>query len=130
MKNAEMYEMYKNGSTYQEIGDALGISRQAVHQRMIYYKRKVMGIRGHGFNINDIVYQGIYDWFNEHYDESIYSLLVKVYGRNSSSAGSYVKFREFIIGEHDTHFKIKTIKRLCEVIGKPFEEVFKRRDVI
>ncbi len=127
MTNKEIYEMLQNGSTYQEIADIEGISKQAVHQRMILHKRKVYGIRGKSFNINKIVYQGIYDWFKEHLNESLHSLCRKVYQRPNNS--SIVKLREFLKGKHDSIFKIEQIKRLCEVIGKPFEEVFKWRDV-
>ena len=125
-ENKKMYEMLQSGSTYQEIGDSFGISRQAVHQRIIFYKRKVEGIRGHSFNIDDIVYKGIYEWFKEHLNESLCSLCRKVYQKPNNS--SIVKLRGFVKGEHDSVFDIEHIKRLCEVIGKPFEEVFERRD--
>ncbi len=128
MTNEEMYAMLQNGVTYQKIADIEGISKQAVHQRMIFYKRKVNGIRGNGFNINHIVYQGIYDWFKEQLNESISSLCKKVYGY--AQASTMINFRKFLKGEQDTHFTLKQMKRLCETVGKPFEEVFKRRDVI
>ncbi|MBE7039120.1 MAG: AsnC family protein [Ruminococcaceae bacterium] len=125
-ENKKIYEMLQNGATYQEIGDSFGISKQAVHNRITFYKRKLEGIRGHGFNIESIVYKGIYDYFKEHLNESLHSLCRKVYQRPNNS--SIVKLREFLKGKHDSIFKIEQIKRLCEVIGKPFEEVFERRD--
>ena len=128
MTNQEMYEMRKSGTTYQAIADLCGISKQAVYTRVYYYKRKVLGIRGRGFDIEKIVYQGIYDWFKENFDESPFSLFAKIYKNGSSTRLS--TFRNFLKGEHDTFFSIKRIKKLCEVIGKPFEEVFKRRDEV
>ena len=128
MTNQEIYEMYQKGYTYREIGELCGISKQAIHQRLYLFQRKLNGIRGHNFDINKIVYQGIYDWFNEHYDENISSLSAKLYA--STNASRYEALRRFLIGENDTFFSIKRIKKLCEVIGKPFEEVFKRRDEV
>lgn len=127
MSNEEIYEALQNGATYQEIGDILGISRQAVNYRMKYFKRKVCGIRGHSFNIEKIVYQGIYDYFKDNYDQSIASLCKKVHGH--ANENTLVKFRNFIVGKTDTHLMIKHIKRLSEVTGKSFEELFKRRDM-
>lgn len=125
-ENKKMYEMLQNGSTYQKIGDSFGISKQAVHQRITLYKRKLKGIRGHSFNIESVVYKGIYEWFKEHLNESPCSLCARVY--QNPNGNSIKKFRGFLKGEHDSVFNIKHIKRLCEVIEKPFEEVFERRD--
>ena len=127
MTNEEIYELYQNGSTYREIADRYGITRQTVAQRLKYYKRKVAGIRGHNFDINKIVYQGIYDWFREHYYESLSSLSKKIYGYYRPC--ELTKLRSFLIGEHETHFNVEQIKRMCELTGKSFEELFQRRDV-
>ena len=127
MTNAEMFEMRKSGATYQEIADLCGTSKQAVYSRLRYYVRKVNGIRGKGFDINQILYQGLYDWFNENMGESVSSLCEQVFDGNS---GNYThKFRYFIIGKHDSSFKVGHLKKLCEVTGKSFEELFERRDV-
>ena len=126
MTTKEMYEMWERGITYQKIADEAGITKQAVYQRLLYYRHKIIGFRGKGFNINTIVYQGIYDWFKENFDASLYSLVYKVFGH--SDGATMTRFRYFLIGKHDSHFKIEHIKRLCEITGKPFEEVFKRRD--
>ena len=127
MTNAEMFEMRKGGATYQEIADLCGISKQSVYSRLHYYVRKVNGIRGRGFDINKILYQGLYDWFNENMGESISSLCEKVFG-SGNGKNYYDKFRFFIIGKHDSSFKVGHLKKLCEVTGKSFEELFKRRD--
>ncbi len=52
------------------------------------------------------------------------TLCKKVYGY---ATGNTDKFKSFITGEHDSHFKLEHIKRLCEVVGKPFEETFAER---
>lgn len=123
--NKTMYEMLQSGSTYQEIADLYGISKQAVHQRVYRHKRKLDGIRGRHFDIDKIVYKGIYDWFQEHFDESLSSLILKVYGHKNNAA--VTKFRGFLVGNHDTHFKTEHIKRLCELTGKTYEDLFERR---
>lgn len=125
MTNETMYEMHKNGFSYQKIADVYSISRQAVHQRITSYKRKVLGIRGQSFDINKIVYKGIYDWFCTHYNENVYSLAKKLYKDNPSSRTQ--NFKRFLVGENNSHFSIPQMKLLCEIIGKPFEEVFERR---
>lgn len=121
-----MFEMRKGGATYQAIADKCGISKQAVYRRIYSYVRKINGIRGHGFDINQIPYQGLYDWFNENMGESVYSLYSKVF--DTFSKERLAKFRYFIKGEHDSQMKLKHIQKLCEVTGKSFEELFKRRD--
>lgn len=122
-----MFEMRKSGATYQAIADSCGISKQAVYQRIYHYVRKQNGIRGKGFDINKIPYQGLYDWFNENVGESVSSLCDKVFGNNCKNR--CYKFRYFIIGKHDSAFKVEHLKKLCEVTGKSFEDLFKRRDV-
>lgn len=127
MTNEEMYKMYQNGDTFQKIADVCGISKQAVHQRMVLYERKVYGIRGkrkQRLLIDKIVYKGIYEHFENNYNETITSMCKKVYGY---ATGNTDKFKSFITGEHDSHFKLEHIKRLCEVVGKPFEETFAER---
>ena len=121
-----MFEMRKSGATYQEIADKCGTSKQAVYSRLRYYVRKVNGIRGKGFDINQIPYQGLYDWFNENMGESVSSLCEQVFGTNNKN--HLYKFKYFMLGKHDSQFKVAHIKRLCEVTGKSFEELFKRRD--
>lgn len=128
MTNAEMFEMRQGGASYQEIADKCGTSKQNVHRRLYLYVRKINGIRGRGFDINKIVYQGLYDWFNENIGESISSLCLKVFG-DTNGIRYIKKFRCFIIGKHDSSFKVQHIKKLCEVTGKSFEELFKRRDI-
>lgn len=128
MTNAEMFEMRKGGATYQAIADKCGISKQAVYQKIYSYTRKLNGIRGKGFDINKIVYQGLYDWFNENMGESISSVCEKVF-KSTNEKNYILKFRYFVIGKHDSAFKVEHLKKLCEVTGKSFEELFKRRDV-
>ncbi len=38
------------------------------------------------------------------------------------------KIRCFLKGENDSSFTIAQIRRMCEIVGKPFEETFKERE--
>lgn len=60
--------------------------------------------------------------------ETVSSFALKIYGKDSSANRNISKVRGFIQGKYDTFFNIHQIKRMCEIIGKPFEEVFKERE--
>lgn len=122
----KMLEMRMNGATFQEIGDAFGMTRQGAHCVVANYCRQIAGIRGHGFDINQIKYEGIYEYFRENSSETISSFAGDIFGHVGDKSRS---LRSYLIGEHEMYFSIKQIKRICEVVGKPFEEVFKERDL-
>ena len=126
MTAKEMLQMRLDGATYQEIADICGISKQAVHESVTrYYKRVVDGKRGQNFSCEEIVYEGIYEHFMKDENESATSFSIKIFGINGSRAKN---IRNFITGKNNSHFTIPQIKRMCEVVGKPFEEVFKERE--
>ena len=124
MTNAEMMKMRIDGATYQEIADACGISRQDAHQIIQnYYKKIVGGHRGSKLNCNDIVYKGIYEYFVDNPYESISSFGKKIYGDPTRTS----KVSQFIKGKSETHFTIQQINKICEIVGKSFEETFAER---
>ena len=122
-RNKKIIEMRLRGMTFTAIGEKMGISKQAVNEivkrncgRLSY------GIRGYGFKIDEIVYQGIYDYFIKNEHETLTSFSDKIL-----STGSIEKIKYFIIGKRNCNFTLKTIKKICEVIGEPFEVVFALR---
>ena len=126
MTNKEMLEMRINGATFQEIADICGISKQDAHERINrYFKKVVNSKRGKNFTCDEIIYEGIYEHFMRDENESVTSFAVKVFGCNGSRASTT---RNFITGKNETHFTINQIKKMCEIVGKPFEEVFKERE--
>ena len=127
MTNKEMLEMRMNGKTFQEIADACGISKQGVHERLKLYAKRLAGIRGQGFDISTIKYEGLYEYFEENLEESLYSFAIKI--GMGKDGGRVATIRNFLTGKHHSRFSIPQIKKMCEVCGKPFEEVFKERDV-
>ena len=118
MTTEEMMKMYIDGATYQEIADICGLTKQNVHERVNRYsKRLFSGYRGCNFYVDDIKYDAIREYFDKNPYESVsgFSRKVGVY---------YQTMRNFLKGNHDTYFTIQQIRQICEIVGKPFEEVF------
>ena len=127
MTPQEMIEMRKNGATYQKIADMCDTSRQNIHEAVKLYEEKIaQGRRGRKFSYKKIKYKGIYEYFKNNEDMCISGFAQLIYG-SSHCNNQYYKIRAFIIGENNSHFTIPQIKRICEIVGKPFEEVFAER---
>ena len=123
----QMHKMKLEGKTYTEIGEACGISRQQANYLLIHYDESLKGMRGNGFDINTIIYKGLYEHFRDNLYESITSFAKKVYGHTATSAVSTM--RTFLNGKHkEARFTVPMIKRMCEVTGKSFEELFELRE--
>ena len=121
----EMYEMHFNdGLSFTDIAEKYGMSKQDVQQEVRRYTLYISGKRGKRFNINTIVYQGIYDYFLDHPQETLLSLTKKL---KINDQNGFANFHRFITGQNDVKVKISLIKKICDVIGKPFEEVFIER---
>lgn len=130
MTNKEMLEMRMNGATFQEIADKCGMSKQAVHERLKLYALKLAGKRGKVLDINTIRYEGLYEYFLENLDESIHSFINKVYDTTASNKGCCTAtMKRFLQGETESRFNIRQIKKICEICGMPFEEVFRERKI-
>lgn len=127
MTPKEMFKMRQKGATYQEIADEVGISRQAIYKQIeVYVKRTMTSYRGKGFYLDDIKFQGIYDYFKENEEETISSFTKKIFDNPYASKTQTI--RDFITGKHNAYFNIDQIKCICDVIGKPFALVFKERE--
>ena len=124
MTARELYEWRQKGATYQEMADVEGISRQAVYLKVKSYEKKLEGNRGRRFDINKIVYKGIYEFFKTDTTMNIYKFAEAVFG---GSGPEIAKVKRFLLGEAETLFKIKHIKRMLELTEMPFEELFERR---
>ena len=126
MTNKEMLEMRMNGATYKEIADVCGISKQRVHQKIGEYSQRIKELRRGGMYLEEIKYKGIYDFFKENLDVSFSRFVEAVMGNTHHN--STERIRCFLRGQYEVKFTVAQIKRMCEVCGKPFEEVFKERD--
>lgn len=116
----EMLKMRMDGATFQEIADRYGISRQAVHQSLKHYTDRLEGKR-YALNVDKIIYKGIAEFFLDNPEESVTSFSRKVLGQGTAN------LKRGLIGENEMHFTINQIKKICNIIGKPFEEVFELR---
>ena len=117
-------EMREDGMTFRAIAEHFGVSKQSVSQIYHRHTDAPKRVRGNGFNIERIVYKGIYEHFKEDIRETKTSFAKKVYGH---TAKNIQKLDKFIVGEYDTRFTIPQIKRMCEITGKTFEELFEGR---
>lgn len=126
LTNKELYEWRQRGATYQEMADAEGTSKQTVYMRVKAYEKKLMGKRGNTIHLNKIVYKGFYEHFKDHINETISSFAVKVFGCHAKNTQT---LRVFLFGECESSFKIHQIKRMMEVTGKSFDELFELRRV-
>lgn len=122
----ELYEWRQRGATYQEMADVEGVSRQDIYMKVKSYEAKLKGKRGREFDINKIVYKGIYEYFRDNMEVTPYSFTTDVFGYASKKTQCV---KSFLLGEHETLFKIRQIKRLMGITGKTFEELFERRRV-
>ena len=126
MTNEEIWEMKMTGATYEEIAELCGISKQAVWYKVKSYTDKVLGKRGHSFDIELIPYKGIYEYFESDFCMSITAFCKRV-GANTGTG--VATMRNFLTGKNNTRFSIDQIKAICETIGKPFEYVFEERKI-
>lgn len=117
MTSREMLEERLNGKTYREIGEMCGISRQAAYKRIKHLRN--------GRSYNKIVYRGIHEYLAGKQGMSLRKLTDEVnHDENLISSPTLAKF---LRGE-SVHIPIKVIVRLCEIVGKPFEETFALMD--
>ena len=127
MTNSEMLKMRAEGATLTQIAEKAGISRQAVDEAIKRLATNLAnGKRGHRLYVSEIKFQGFYDYFKENPKETISSFTRKVYGNHNGTG--MAKLRAYITGKGNSYFTIPDIKKICEIIGKPFEEVFKERE--
>lgn len=120
----EIRQMRMNGATFQEIADALGVSKQCVNELFNKQYRKLKGMRGYGFKVDSIVYKGIYEHFMNNPFETVSSFTEKIYGYVGNKPQT---IRDFITGKNETWLTIPRIQKMCEITGKTFEELFERR---
>lgn len=115
MTTQEMINERLNGKTYREIAEMCGMSRQNVHSRI---KHLVKG------RFHRIIYKGIYDYFADNKNETLRSFAEKI--NQNETVVCYRILIDFIYGRRNT-ISINAIKKICEVVNKPFEEAFKER---
>lgn len=114
----EAIKMRNEGATYEEIGQHFGVSRQRIHT--------LLG--GGDFKKNaqqytKIKYKGLKKWFRE--TNTTFSGFARLIGAKNTTA--YIrKIQNWLTegGERDRTFTIDQIKKMLEVTGMTFEELF------
>ena len=116
-----MTEMRRAGFTYEQIGKELGISKQRVHFLIGPQARRVDS------DVEKIVYQGVYDLFKGDPQMSFPRFTRIFYGGAYVNRSQVVRIKRFCTGQTDSLLSIEQINSVCEYIGKPYEEIFRRR---
>jgi len=118
-RTMQIIAMRENGMTYREIADHFGIYISSVVNSIRRTERKkASGIRGRRLEVESIANKHIREYFEAHPDESCTSFAWKVMGSQG-----YGKIQAFLHGCNST-FTVEQIRTICEIIGKPFEEIF------
>lgn len=87
-------------------------------------------MRGKKFDLNLIKYDAIREWFEKNETETVSSFSQKVFATEYQGGERSQLMANFIADRHEVFFTVKQIRRMCEVIGKPFEEVFKESESV
>ena len=112
----EAIKMRDSGATYEEIGEHFGVSRQRIHAALGPFKKNAQ-------LYTKIKYKGLREWFKE--TDTSFSGFAKLIGMRADSA--YVKkIQNWLTdgGDNQRTFSIDQIKRMLEVTGMTFEELF------
>ena len=131
----EMFELKEQGKTYKEIGEICELTRQRVYQIIRAYKAgkyhgTYAGTRcysGRYFDVERIVYKGIYEHFVNSPYITVRAFTKRVFGKKYYPALE-VRISNLITGKKDSFFTVEQLNRICKVIGLPFEEVFEMRE--
>ena len=112
----EVIRMRNEGATYEEIGEHFGVSRQRIHAALGPFKKNAQ-------LYTKIKYKGLKRWFNE--TDTSFSQFARLVGTRSTTA-SIRKMQNWLSegGERESSFTIGQIKKMLEVTGMTFEELF------
>ncbi len=120
MTTKEMMILRLEGLSLKQIGEMCGISKQAVHKRLDrFYREEMNGRIRCRFDIDEIVFRGIHEYF-----ESTPKLTLEQFYRRLGINCTKETLRRFIVGESNSKLTIPQINKICEVIGKRYEDAF------
>lgn len=123
---SEMQAMREEGYSFQEIGNKFGVSRQDVHRNLKHAKtRNVRNDKIRG----SIVYKGIFNYFTANPDLNFTEFSRKIYFTDRIDHKRTVKLKRFLKGEN-VALPLWIYKRICNVCGGTFEEVFEHREEV
>lgn len=118
----EMQKLKDAGWSLQKIGEKYGITKQSVCQKLASPKP-----RKKDYDIERIIFNGIYNLFAEDPYMSVSKLARIMWGTAEGERANAVKLQNFITGENDSSFKLSHINRLIEYSGMTYDELFSLR---
>lgn len=125
IKIAHFIVLREQGKTYQEIGDIYGVSKQCVEQSIKGFEIRCNSrVRKDNYDIEKIMYRGVYDFFKNDNTMTASKLTRMIYGHSSSDISS--RIMRLFKGE-SARTTIEEITKLIEVTDKSFEELFELR---
>lgn len=110
-EKVEAYRMLLNGSTYQEISDKFGVTRQRIQQLIpgVSTKRKAA--------INSCVYKGISRWMQE-----------KRYGYNDLAKMASISYQNlYMMMTGKTSLSKRSIDKILDATSLTYEEAFQKK---
>lgn len=116
-RKAEMIKMRESGATYKDIGEAFGISRQAVFQHI---GGMVRGGYFKTLSANDCIYPNLRKWMNDNH-MSRSKLCRAMFGNTLPSNQHHIS--NFLRGKNSGATK-HTIDKYLTVTGLTYEELF------
>lgn len=122
----KMKAMRKEGHTFQEIGEEFGVSKQDVHQILSNVKTRY--VRNSRIR-SRIVYKGVFEYFTANPEMNFTDFTRKIYCTSYSNNKQTVGLIRFLRGEN-VSLPLKVYKRICNVCGGTFEEVFEHREEV
>ena len=114
-------EMRRNGMTYKEIGDVLGVTSQRIEQILKQEGRK----RRFGTDIEKIPYEGLYNWLVANERVGFSTLAIVMFGNSGNGYNNLA--RNFCLGRNSRISK-KAYDRLLAKTGMTYEQLFKLRE--
>lgn len=108
-ERVEAFRMRLEGSSYAEIAQKFGVSRQYIQQ--------CIGLHPHKANFKKTKYKGINNWMDEN-EMTINSLRKKLYG------SGYVKYNLYDKLSGKTKLNINDIIAILNMTGMTFEQAF------
>lgn len=122
-----IYLHEQQGYSLQKIANMYGISRQRVHQ-IIGKEVKENRTRRRNVEIENVKFKGIYEYLRDN-PEVTYSAIFRKITGNDGNIKRAERFAKFLHSKGDNgKLTIGQIKRLSELTGKTFEELFEGRD--
>ena len=123
----QMIALRKAGKTYEEIAEQYGVSKQWVYQIIRDVCRYDDRARKHSLDIENIVYEGIYQLFANDYKMTELKFARITFGIKTVKGKHRELIRRLLFNRAEVRLSLRNIRNICEYIGEPFEYVFRVR---